>query len=315
MSRCNWVIGAEFLSTEEDVKMRTSNSGLGFALTLAFAAQAHAAEIDWTKVDATLGKTASVQGEVHRYGFPRSDLQVTLDGVTIKPALALGGWLGFEPMPDGAVVMGDLVLTEIEVNPVMSKLLGSGIEITGVHNHLMRASPTTFYMHIHGHGDPLAMATAIRAALAESKTPFAAPAAPVAQPAQIELDTGKLDEAIGVKGKVNGGVYQFAVPRKNPIIEGGMSLPPAMGTAIVINFQPTGDGKAAITGDFVVTAEEVNPMILALRENDIEVTAIHSHMLDEQPRLFFVHFWANADALKLAKGLQAALGKIAVARS
>jgi hypothetical protein len=245
----------------------------------------------------------------------RSDLQVTLEGVTIKPALALGGWLGFEPMPDGAVVMGDLVLTETEVNPVMSKLLGSGIEITGVHNHLMRASPTTFYMHIHGHGDPLAMATAIRAALAESKTPFAAPAAPVAQPAQIELDTGKLDEAIGVKGKVNGGVYQFAVPRKNPIIEGGMSLPPAMGTAIVINFQPTGGGKAAITGDFVVTAEEVNPMILALRENDIEVTAIHSHMLDEQPRLFFVHFWAKADALKLAKGLQAALGKIAVARS
>jgi uncharacterized protein DUF1259 len=315
MSRCNWVIGAEFLSTEEDVKMRTSNSGLGFALTLAFAAQAHAAEIDWTKVDATLGKTASVQGEVHRYGFPRSDLQVTLEGVTIKPALALGGWLGFEPMPDGAVVMGDLVLTETEVNPVMSKLLGSGIEITGVHNHLMRASPTTFYMHIHGHGDPLAMATAIRAALAESKTPFAAPAAPVAQPAQIELDTGKLDEAIGVKGKVNGGVYQFAVPRKNPIIEGGMSLPPAMGTAIVINFQPTGGGKAAITGDFVVTAEEVNPMILALRENDIEVTAIHSHMLDEQPRLFFVHFWANDDAVKLAKGLRAALDKTGVARS
>ena len=157
------------------------------------------------------------------------------------------------------------------------------------------------------------MATAIRAALAESKTPFAAPAAPAAQPAQIELDTAALDAAIGVKGKVNGGVYQFSVPRKDPITEDGMSVPPAMGTAIVINFQPTGGGKAAITGDFVVTAEEVNPMILALRENDIEVTAIHSHMLDEQPRLFFVHFWANDDALKLAKGLQAALGKIAVA--
>ena len=246
--------------------------------------------------------------------FPRSDLQVTLDGVAIKPALALGGWLGFEPMQDGAVVMGDLVLTETEVNPVMSKLLESGIDITAVHNHLMRATPATFYMHIHGHGDPVAMATAIRAALAESKTPFAAPAAPAAQTAQIELDTDKLDAAIGVKGKVNGGVYQFSVPRKDPITEDGMSVPPAMGTAIAINFQPTGGGKAAITGDFVVTAEEVNPMILALRENDIEVTAIHSHMLDEQPRLFFVHFWANDDAVKLAKGLQAALGKIAVAR-
>jgi hypothetical protein len=145
--------------------MRTSISGLGFALWLAIAAQAHAAEIDWTKVDAALGKTASVQGEVHRYGIPRSDLQVTIDDIAIKPALALGGWLGFEPMQDGAVVMGDLVLTEIEVNPVMSKLLGSGIEITAVHNHLLRASPPTFYMHIHGHGDPVTMATAIRAAL------------------------------------------------------------------------------------------------------------------------------------------------------
>jgi len=295
--------------------MRTAISGLGFALMLAFAAQAHAAEIDWTKVDATLGKTASVQGEIHRYGFPRTDLQVTLDGIAIKPALALGGWLGFEPVQDGAVVMGDLVLTETEVNPVMSKLLESGIEITAVHNHLMRATPATYYMHIHGHGDPVAMATAIRAALAESKTPFAAPATPSAQTAQIELDTDKLDAAIGVKGKVNGGVYQFSVPRKEPITEDGMSVPPAMGTAIAINFQPTGGSKAAITGDFVVTAEEVNPMIRALRENGIEVTAIHSHMLDEQPRLFFVHFWANDDAVKLAKGLQAALEKVAVARN
>jgi hypothetical protein len=294
--------------------MRTAISGLAFALTLLITAQAHAAETDWTKVDAALGKTASVQGDVHRYGIPRTDLQVTVDGVVIKPALALGGWLGFEPMQDGAVVMGDLVLTETEVNPVMSKLLESGIEITAVHNHLLRTSPATYYMHIHGHGDPVAMATAIRVALAESKTPFVASAAPAAQTAQIELDTDKLDAAIGVKGKVNGGVYQFLVPRKEPITEDGMSVPPAMGTAIVINFQPTGGGKAAITGDFVVTSEEVNPMIRALRENDIEVTAIHSHMLDEQPRVFFVHFWANDEAVKLAKGLQAALEKIAVSR-
>jgi hypothetical protein len=294
--------------------MRTAISGLAFALTLLITAQAHAAETDWTKVDAALGKTASVQKDVHRYGIPRTDLQVTVDGVVIKPALALGGWLGFEPMQDGAVVMGDLVLTETEVNPVMSKLLESGIEITAVHNHLLRTSPATYYMHIHGHGDPVAMATAIRVALAESKTPFVASAAPAAQTAQIELDTDKLDAAIGVKGKVNGGVYQFLVPRKEPITEDGMSVPPAMGTAIVINFQPTGGGKAAITGDFVVTSEEVNPMIRALRENDIEVTAIHSHMLDEQPRVFFVHFWANDEAVKLAKGLQAALEKIAAAR-
>ena len=294
--------------------MRTAIPGLAFALTLLITAQAHA-ETDWTSVDTALGKSAVVQGEIHRYGFPRTDLKVTLDGVAIKPALALGGWLSFEPMRDGALVMGDLVLTETEVNPVMSKLLESGIEITGVHNHLMRASPATYYMHIHGHGDPVAMATAIRAALAESKTPFAATAAPAAQTAQIELDTDKLDAAIGVKGRVNGGVYQFSVPRMAPITEDGIGIPPAMGTAIAINFQPTGGSKAAITGDFVVTAEEVNPMIRVLRENGIEVTAIHSHMLDEQPRLFFVHFWANDDAVKLAEGLQAALSKIAVARN
>jgi hypothetical protein len=263
--------------------MRTKISVLAFILGLAFIGKsdADADEIDWPKVDAALGKTASVQGEVHRYGIPRTDLQVTLDGVAIKPALALGGWLGFEPMQDGTLVMGDLVLTETEVNPVMTKLLESGIEITAVHNHLLRASPATFFMHVHGHGDPVAMATAIHAALTDSKTPFGASAAPAASTAPIGLDTDKLDAAIGAKGKVNGGVYQFSVPRKEPITENGVLIPPAMGTAIAINFQPTGDGKAAITGDFVVTAAEVNPMILALRENSIEVTAIHSHMLDD----------------------------------
>jgi hypothetical protein len=218
-------------------------------------------------------------------------------------------------MADGALVMGDLVLTESEVNPVMAKLLTSGIDVTAVHNHLLRASPLPFYMHIHGHGDPVTMATAIRGALAESKTPFEPPAAPASQTAQIDLDTAALDRAIGVKGKINGGVYQFSIPRKDPVTEDGMPIPPAMGTGTVINFQPTGGGKAAITGDFVITAEEVEPLIRSLRENGIEVTAIHSHMLNEQPRLFFVHFWADDDAPKLAKGLRTALEKIAVARS
>lgn len=285
------------------------------ALALGFSTHALAAEIDWTKVDTALGKTATVQGEVHRYGIPRSDLQVTLDGVTIKPALALGGWVAFEPTQDGAMIMGDLVLTENEINPVMTKLMERGIEITAIHNHLIRATPATFFMHVRGRGEPVKMATAIRAALAETKTPFEPPAAGPAQTATIELDTGKLDELIGVKGKVNGGVYQFSVPRRDPVTENGMPVPPPMGTATAINFQPTGDGKAAIAGDFVVTAAEVNPMIRALRENGIEVAAIHSHMLEENPRLFFVHFWANDDAIKLANGLRAALEKTAIAKS
>jgi Domain of Unknown Function (DUF1259) len=295
--------------------MRTMISVLSLVLALAVSGQSQADEIDWTKVDAALGKTASIQGEIHRYGIPRSDLKVTLDGVTIKPALALGGWVAFEPMQDGAMIMGDLVLTETEINPVMTKLMESGIEITAIHNHLIRATPATFFMHIRGHGDPMQMASAIRAALAESKTPFEAAAAVPAQTANIDLDTDKLDQAIGAKGKVTGGVYQFSVPRRDPVTENGMPVPPAMGTGTAINFEPTGGGKAAIAGDFVVTAEELNPMIRALRENGIEVAAIHSHMLEEKPRLFFVHFWANDDALKLANGLHAALDKMAVARS
>jgi len=197
----------------------------------------------------------------------------------------------------------------------MTKMLNNGIDVTALHNHLLRANPANYYMHVHGHGDPLVIATAIRAALAESKTPFGAPAAPTPQAAEIDLDTASLDNAIGAKGKINGGVYQFSVPRKDAVTDNGTALSPAMGTATVINFQPTGDGKAAITGDFVITAGEVNPLIHALRENDIEVTAIHSHMLSEEPRLFFVHFWANNDAQKLAKGLQAALERIAATRS
>jgi hypothetical protein len=237
---------------------------------------------------------------------------VTLDGVTIKPALALGGWVAFKPMHGEVMAMGDLVLLETEINPVMRKLIDSGLSITAIHNHLLRASPATFYMHVGGQGDPVKIATALRAALAESKTPFNPPPAAAASPPAIDLDTAKLDETIGVKGRANGGVYQFVVPRRDPVTEMGMTLPPGpTGVAIAINFQPTGDGKAAITGDFVLTGEEVNPVIRAFRANGIDVTAIHSHMLDEQPRLFFVHFWANDDALKLAKGLREAIDKAA----
>ena len=204
--------------------------------------------------------------------------------------------------------MGDLVLLEAEINPVMLKLIEGGLEITAVHNHLLRASPATFYMHVGGHGEPARMAAVIRDALGASKTPLAMPAAAPPPPA-IDLDTAQLDQIIGVKGQANGGVYQFNVPRRDPVSMDGMAVtPPApLGAAIGINFQPTGGGKAAITGDFVLTNDEVNPVIMALRANGIDVTAVHSHMLDEQPRLFFLHFWAVDDAMKLAKGLRAAL--------
>jgi hypothetical protein len=277
-----------------------------------FTTAATSQEIDWQKVDDAFGRKPAVSGDVHRYGFPRTDLTVTLDGVTIRPALALGGWIALKPAHGGAMVMGDLVLLETEINPVMLKLIEGGLEITAVHNHLLRASPATFYMHVGGHGDPARMAAVIHDALAASKTPLATPAPPAPPPA-VDLDTTQLEQIIGVRGQANGGVYQFNVPRRDPIVEGGMQLGPVgpMGVAIAINFQPTGGGKAAITGDFVLTGDEVNPVITALRANGIDVTAVHSHMLDEQPRLFFLHFWANDDALKLAKGLRAALDKTA----
>lgn len=268
---------------------------------------AHGQEINWAQVDEVFGRTATVSQDVHRYGFPRTDLNVTLDGVTIKPAFALGGWVAFKPMGNQAMVMGDLVLTEAEVNPVMTKILQDGMEVTAVHNHLLRASPATFYMHVGGHGDPVKMALTLREALVLSKTPLAPAAATTGTPAALDLDTAKLDEVIGVKGRATGGVYQFSVSRADVIKDDGMAVPAALGSAHVVNFQPTGNGKAAITGDFVALAKEVNPLISTLRENGIDVTAIHNHMLMDEPRTFFIHFWAIDDAVRLADGVRAAL--------
>jgi Domain of Unknown Function (DUF1259) len=296
--------------------MRTLLSLLICGAALMLTTSASAQTIDWDKVDAAFGRKPTVTGDVRRYGLPRSNLQVMVDGVTIRPALALGSWIAFKPSHDGAMAMGDLVLLETELNAVMTKLIENGIDITAVHNHVLRANPPTFYMHIGGHGDPVKMATAIRTALAESKTPLQVSTPSAAAPT-IDVDTAELDQIIGAKGQANAGVYQFNVPRRDPITEHGVQLLPAgpTGVATVINFQSTGDGKAAITGDFVLVAEEVNPVIKALRAGGIEVTAIHSHMLTEQPRLIFLHFWANDDALKLAKGLREALDKTASTKS
>ena len=264
---------------------------------------------DWAAVDRAVGRPGAEQaGGVHRYAFPRSDLNVTLDGVSIKPALALGSWAAFLPMGDEAMVMGDLVLTHDEVNPVLTRLLAGGFTITALHNHLLRSAPATMYMHIAGHGDPVKLATALREALAASHTPLGAPA-PAAGAAALDLDTAALDGLMGTRGKANGGVLQYNFPRAETLMDGDMPVPVAMGTATAINFQPTGGGKAAITGDFVLIASEVEPVLRALRHNGIEVTALHNHMLDDQPRLFFMHFWANRDAASLARGLRAALDK------
>jgi len=276
-------------------------AGFGFLLGSAFAQQG------WKPVEDAMGRPGTMMGDVIRFGMPRKDLHVMVHGVAIKPGLALGSWTAFQSMGKDAMVMGDLVLTEEEVEPVMRKLQTGGIEVAAIHNHLVGEEPRVLYMHIASHGDAVRMATAIHDALALTKTP--GPDQPGAASANdmSGIDQKKIEGVLGRTGKVNGGILQFGIPRAETITDAAMVIPPSMGVGTAINFQPTGDGKAAISGDFVLLAPEVNPVMKALREHGIDVTALHSHMLTEEPRLLFMHFCANDDAAKLAEGLRAAL--------
>jgi hypothetical protein len=290
-----------------NIARRVARSAMLYFLLLTASGSLAQTANPWSAVDEALGRHGSAQpGDVYKFGMPRSDLHVTVRGVAVKPALALGSWLAFKKTAEGAVVMGDLVLLEGEVEPVMLKLQQAGVQQTALHNHLLNESPRVMYMHVMGHGDVVQLAQSLREALALTKTP---PAGPPAPPAKLDIDQAQIESILGRKGNVNGGVLQFGVPRSETITEHGTEIPPPMGTATAINFQPTGGGKAAITGDFVLLGSEVNAVIKALRENGIEVTAVHSHMLEESPRLFFMHFWANNDAATLAKGVRAALDK------
>jgi hypothetical protein len=267
------------------------------------------APFDWTPVAEALGRAGSVQpGDVYKVAFPRSDLAVTLDGVSIKPALALGSWIAFKADGGKVMTMGDLVLLPAEVNPVIMELQKGGIEQSAMHNHLIEETPRVMYMHFSGHGDAVALARTLHAALSLTATPMGPGSPPSTAP--LDLPVADLDRIIGHPGKANGGVDQFSVARAERITEHGMEIPPSMGTATAINFQPLGEGRAAITGDFVMIASEVNPVIRALQKGGVRVTAIHSHMLEEQPRLFFMHFWATGDAIKLATAVRSALDKM-----
>ena len=263
-------------------------------------------------VEEALGRKGAAQpGEVLKFSFPRSDLSVSADGVALKPAFALGSWAAFRQIGKGeSMAMGDLVLTEDEVGPVMKALQAGGIEQTAVHNHVLHETPRVMYMHFSAHGDAAKIAQTLRAALSASKTPMEAPGAPGAASA-TDLDTAGIARELGIAGKLNGVVYQVSVPRRERITDMGHEVPPSMGVATAINFQPTGGGKAAVTGDFVMRASEVNRVIRALQAHGITPTALHSHMLMEEPRLFFMHFWANDDAVTLAKGFRAALNETA----
>jgi len=271
--------------------------------------------IEWEKVDRALGRSGTLQGQTYRVGFPRNDLHVTVGAVTVRPALALGSWVAFTETGDStAMLMGDLVLLPAEVGPVIDALQSGGVTQTALHNHLAGEAPHIVYLHIGGRGRPEALATAVHTALTRTRTPLGAPA-PAATPAPaLELDTLQIAQTLGAHGKVNGGVYQVSVPRSEAVMVDSVTLPPAMGVATAINFQATGAGRAAATGDFVLIASEVNPVIRALSASGIAVTALHSHLLDETPRLLFMHFWGAGDAVQLAKGLRAALDVMNIKR-
>jgi len=267
--------------------------------------------LDTATIDEAMGRSGQKAGDVYRLGFPRTDLHVSIARVDIKPGLALGSWAAFAGNDNEAMVMGDLVLVENELTPVMKKLRAAGFEITAVHNHVLNEAPRVIYMHYLGHGKAVELAKSLHAALAESKTPLDKPAPP-APPAEPPAFVKTIEDIVGTKGRFAGGVLSFGIPRAAAITDHGMTLTGAQGVAEAINFQEAGAGKVATTGDFVLLAEEVNPVISALEEHGIEVTALHSHMLTEQPRLFFMHFWAAGSTESVAAGIKAALSHVAV---
>ncbi len=272
-------------------------------------ASTHAADADWKAVEQALGKPGQMQpGDVFRIGMPRTDLTVTVKGVPVKAGFALGSYAAFKQVGDHAMVMGDLVLLDQEIPAVMSGLFAGGLEVTAIHNHLNEVSPHVMYMHYGGHGDAVQLARALRQALSASGTPLGTPAAPAAPAAGPTLDTKAIEQAIGRTGRdIGGGVFQVTAPRAETITEMGQTLLPGMGVVTVMNFQPTTDGKAAITGDFALVDKEVNAVAKTLRQHGVDVTAIHNHALGDSPRLFYMHFWANDEPVKLAQALKAAL--------
>jgi len=267
--------------------------------------------LDTAKIDEAIGRSGQKTGDVYRLGFPRTDLHVSIGGFEIKPGLALGSWAAFAGNGNDGMVMGDLALLENELTPVMKKLRAAGFDITAVHNHVLNETPRVIYMHYMGQGKAADLAKSLHAALAESKTPLdkPSPPAPAAEPPAF---VKTIEDTLGTKGRFAGGVLSFGITRAGAITDHGMTLTGALGVAEAINFQEAGTGKVATTGDFVLTAEEVNPVISALEEHDVAVTALHSHMLTEQPRLFFMHFWAVGSTESVAAGIKAALSHLAV---
>jgi Domain of Unknown Function (DUF1259) len=262
-------------------------------------------EADWSGVAQALGRPGKLTETAYRVALPRSDLSVVSRGVPIKPGLSLGGYAVFTRYPDATMLMGDLVVTEAELPRVTDALLANKVDVTGLHKHLLDHSPAVWWLHIHAMGDPVQLARGLRAALEVTATPV-----PVASPGPqppLGLDTTGIDAALGRTGTTDGGVYRVSIPRGDTIVQSGHVLPAGLGLTTAVNFQPAGGGQAAINGDFAMTGNEVQKVIAELRQGGIEIVEVHNHGLEEQPRLFYLHFWAVNDAVALARALRPAL--------
>jgi LysM repeat protein len=279
-------------------------AGINYTPSIGYAGQ-DPLTIDQEAVEKIIGKKGTMQDGVLKFTFPRYDLKVNIGPVSIEPELALTSWMAFHQVGNQSMVMGDLVLLESEIDAVISKLIANGLEITALHNHLLYELPRIMYLHISGIGDAVKLAQGIKNVFSVTQTPL------TSHPASQTLPQDYWNAVEGIKGKKGnrvGRVIQFSYTRADVIKEFGVEIPPSMGISQAINFQAEGQ-KAATTGDFVLIANEVNPVVRTLKQYGITITAIHNHMLYESPRLFFIHFWAVDNPERLAYGLKQALGQ------
>ena len=262
----------------------------------------------WDAVARALGKPVPAAGETYRATFPRSDLHVRVGSVAVEPALALTSWAGFAGPPDSCDVMGDLVLGEQEVPLVVAALLDRGIEVTALHHHLFAETPRVFYVHFHGRGDGVALATKLKEVLALTATPLGTmPPTPTTRNG-ASLDTAAVFAALGAHGRLAGDVAQVSVPTSgSQATLDGRPIPAALGMNTAINLEPFAPGRSAAAGDFVLTSDRLRGVLRALTTASIRVTAVHNHMVGESPRVFFVHFWGEGDPVVLAQELRKAL--------
>jgi hypothetical protein len=268
---------------------------------------------DWAAVAKVLGRTGDMKRDLmYHTGLPRRDLSVVSHGVLVRAELALGSHVSFVRYTDGStMLMGDLVVTEKELQPFIDVLQRHGIAVTALHKHLLSQTPDIWWVHVHAHGhDPLAVARGLRAAFDRTGTPPPRPSVPSRH---TGMDTAGIDAALGVRGSFDDGIYKSVFVRRETVTESGMVLPPGLGSTTAFNWQSLGGGRVAVNGDCAMVAGEVQNVLAALRRAGTELVELHNHGLRDEPRLFFVHFWAVGDGVTLARGLRAAVDATDVA--